>query len=152
MSKLISKGNSSIYGIDFFLEKYNETNNFDFLEKACFEIQQTLEFLLKGTIELFGERYKFGHKFAPNIELLDYLMIDNDVDNYDEIEKLRQELYEKYQYVLNNEDEIYSWEAKSRYEDGFFVSKDKVMEVYNVCVEINNLTQKLYQEFDRLEE
>ena len=101
MSKLLHRANTKLALAQYSIERINEDDAF--LDSACFEIQQSIEFALKYWIELSGLGYSRTHDIANLIAQL--------VAHGERAEVLQE---------LNNNANLYtSWEARSRCYDDF---------------------------------
>lgn len=83
-----------------------------YLESCCFGLQQCLEFLLNGIVELNGEQYAENHDIRSNLNILHRLNVEIP--------------YEKELRVMANT--LYQWETESRYKDPFVAATVDVEE------------------------
>ena len=84
-----------------------------YLESCCFGLQQSLEFLLNGIVELNGERFAENHDIRSNLNILHRVNV--------------QIPYEKELRQMANT--LYQWETESRYKDSFIAAIADVEEV-----------------------
>lgn len=102
MSKLLKRAQANLASAK---NMYRDAGNDDaFLDKCCFDLQQTIKMILKFLIELSGENYSRVHDIRAHLNHLDDLGVE--IPNRTELGYLAQ--------TLN------SWEAESRYFDSFF--------------------------------
>jgi len=106
------------------------------MRKACFELQQTIEFYLKGIIELFGEIY-------PEQHALDLLL------------NILQPLYEKYndneleyicEQISNKSDMFDTWQTKPRYLLSFTSNIKNIEKAFEICDDLRNFINKKFGE------
>lgn len=84
-----------------------------YLDSCCFSLQQSVEFLLKGIVELHGLRYAENHDIRANLNIL----------NREQIEiPCEKELRVK-------ADLLYRWETESRYKESFTAAVKDIEEV-----------------------
>lgn len=80
---------------------------------CCFQLQQTIEFLLKGIVELNGLRYEENHDIRANLNILNREAIEIPCEK-----ELR---------LMS--DTLYKWETESRYKDSFIAAVKDIEEV-----------------------
>lgn len=85
-----------------------------YLETCCFSLQQSIEFLLKGIVELHGETYAQNHDIRANLNILHRIDV--------------QIPYEK--EIRGMANTLYQWETESRYKDSFMAAVADVEEAF----------------------
>lgn len=101
-----------------------------FLDVACFEAQQAVEFLLKAVLLDNGIAYDKSHDIRYLLSLLDDT--DFTFDKYDALDLLA--------------DTITDWEEHSRYGKGVRTSVQTVQRVHNIYKSINEAYLKIQEE------
>lgn len=94
-----------------------------YLDVACFETQQAMEFLLKAVLLEHGTTYEKTHDIRYLTELLDQTGFQFDADKHDALDLLA--------------DTITDWEEGSRYGSGVRTSVQTVRRVHNIYSSIN---------------
>lgn len=104
MSKLFSRAKISLEHAKSDYEKiYSEDC---YLDSCCFNLQQSIEFLLKGIVELNGFQYAENHDIRANLNIL----------NKNSIEILCEK------DLRDKASTLYSWETESRYKESFIAA------------------------------
>lgn len=101
-----------------------------FLDVACFEAQQAIEFLLKAVLLDNGIPYDKSHDIRYLLSLLD--ATDFSFDKYDTLDLLA--------------DTITDWEEHSRYGKGIRTSVQTVQRVHNIYKSINEAYLKIQED------
>lgn len=130
MSKLLSRAKISL---EHALNDYNKIDYNDcYLDSCCFHLQQSIEFMLKGIVEMNGVQYAENHDIRANLNILNRLNIAIP--------------YEKDLLLLAST--LYSWETESRYKESFIAAINDIDEVIRIanelieyaCAQINGIT------------
>lgn len=102
------------------------------IDMCCFYLQQSIEFFLKGIIEMFGKKYVKEHNLFPNLDII------YEIDN--EFLKENSDIFEEVELraVIFN-----SWEASSRYSNNFNALEKDIDKAMQICEKLNALSQKL---------
>lgn len=112
MSKLFSKAKLLFESAEY---HYRHIADDDcHLDLCCYDLQQSIEFALKGIVELNGLDYAENHEIRSNLNIL----------NRNQIEIP----YEKELRLLANT--LYQWETDSRYKDSFIAAIGDVDEAF----------------------
>lgn len=111
MSKLFS--NAKVYYEHAESDYKKIYENDSYMDSCCFHLQQTIEFLLKGIVELNGLRYAENHDIRANLNILNRENIDLPCEK-----ELRLKA-----------DTLYKWETESRYKDSFIAAIKDIEEV-----------------------
>lgn len=106
------------------------------LRDVAFNLQQTLEFQLKGIISLFEEP-TYGHDFTPILNQIYSLQI--------EVSKLKS-FTPFIEEIVKHQMEISRWEVKSRYDPEYYVMMQTIEEIIPLCEDINNYIGQLCKE------
>lgn len=101
-----------------------------FLDVACFEAQQAIEFLLKAVLLDNGIAYDKSHDIRYLLSLLEDTTFN--FDKYDALDLLA--------------DTISDWEEHSRYGKGVRTSVQTVQRVHNIYKSINDAYLKIQEE------
>lgn len=118
MSKLLSR---SKIAFEHALTDYAKINSDDcYLDSCCFHLQQCVEFLLKGIVEMNGLQYAENHDIRANLNILNRQNIEIP--------------YEKELRLLAST--LYSWETESRYKESFIAAIKDVDEVFEIAKEL----------------
>lgn len=91
-----------------------------YLDSCCFHLQQCIEFLLKGIVELNGLTYAENHDIRANLNIL----------NRDSISTP----HEKDLRLMS--DIIYKWETESRYKDSFVAAIKDIEEIMEYATDL----------------
>ena len=118
MSKLLSRAKISL---EHALSDYNKIDYNDcYLDSCCFHLQQSIEFLLKGIVELNGVQYAENHDIRANLNILNRLNIVIPCEK--DLRLLASTLY--------------SWETESRYKESFIAAINDIDEVIRIANEL----------------
>ena len=88
-----------------------------YMDSCCFNLQQCVEFLLKGIVEMNGILYAENHDVRANLNIL----MRNNIDIP----------YEK--EIREKASVLYSWETESRYKDSFIAAIKDIDEVVTIA-------------------
>ena len=86
-------------------------------DDCCYNLQQSIEMVLKAIVELYGEQYAENHDLRANINILNKMGIDI---------PLQKE-------IRNMASTIYGWEAESRYLDSFVALNEDIKDAFEVA-------------------
>lgn len=118
MSKLLSR--AKIY-FEHAVSDYEKIYENDcYLDSCCFHLQQSIEFLLKGIVELNGMQYAENHDIRANLNILNRAEISIPRDK-----ELR---------LMS--DILYKWETESRYKDSFIAAVKDIDEIMQYAEEL----------------
>ena len=130
MSKLLSRSKISL---EHAKADYSKIDTNDcYLDSCCFHLQQAIEFLLKGIVEMNGAQYAENHDIRANLNLLNKLNVKIPCEK--ELRLLASTLY--------------SWETESRYKESFIAAVKDVDEVFEIA---NTLGNYIYNQVERIE-
>lgn len=115
MSKLLSRSKISLEHAKADYDKIN--TNDCYLDSCCFHLQQCIEFLLKGIVEMNGMQYAEYHDIRANLNILNRLNIEIPCEK--ELRLLASTLY--------------SWETESCYKESFIASIKDIDEVLKIA-------------------
>ena len=115
MSKLLSRSKIALEHAKADYEKID--SNDCYLDYCCFHLQQCIEFLLKGIVEMHGAQYAENHDIRANLNILNRLNIDIPC--------------EKDLRILAST--LYSWETESRYKESFIAAIKDIDEVFKIA-------------------
>lgn len=131
MGKLIFKGiERSKTARDLFNRSKIETNNSVLIDMCCYDLQQALEFMLKGIIEINGNDYNKSHDLRAHIQEL-YKLEDELLNNILNEISLRAATFNE-------------WQTKSRYMDMFFALEGDIEKGLEICRNLVKYIQKEY--------
>lgn len=91
-----------------------------YLDSCCFNLQQCVEFLLKGIVELNGMQYAENHDIRANLNILNRASIS--IPREKELRLMS--------------DILYKWETESRYKDSFIAAVKDIDEVIQYSSEL----------------
>ena len=118
MSKLLSR---SKIALEHARADYSKIDSNDcYLDSCCFHLQQAIEFLLKGIVEMHGAQYAENHDIRANLNILDRLDIEIPCEK--DLRLMASTLY--------------SWETESRYKESFIAAIKDVDEVFRIAEEL----------------
>jgi len=130
MSKLLSRSKISL---EHARTDYLKIDSNDcYLDSCCFHLQQAIEFLLKGIVEMNGERYAENHDIRANLNILNRINVAIPCEK-----ELR-----------NMASTLYSWETESRYKESFIAAIKDIDEVFNIA---DKLTEYTYSQVKKIE-
>lgn len=125
MSKLLSRSKISL---EHAKTDYLKINTNDcYIDSCCFHLQQAIEFLLKGIVEMNGAAYAENHDVRANLNILNRIGVEIPCEK-----ELR---------VLAST--LYSWETESRYKDSFIAATKDIDEVFEIAEKLSNYTFSL---------
>lgn len=125
MSKLLSRSKISL---EHAKTDYLKINTNDcYMDSCCFHLQQTIEFLLKGIVEMNGAAYAENHDVRANLNILNRIGVEIPCEK-----ELR---------VLAST--LYSWETESRYKDSFIAATKDIDEVFEIAEKLSGYTFSL---------
>lgn len=125
MSKLLSRSKISL---EHAKTDYLKINTNDcYMDSCCFHLQQAIEFLLKGIVEMNGAAYAESHDVRANLNILNRIGVEIPCEK-----ELR---------VLAST--LYSWETESRYKDSFIAATKDIDEVFEIAEKLSNYTFSL---------
>ena len=103
------------------MQELQDSQGYDsILDKACFDAQQALEFLIKAILLNYNIHFSNSHNIVYLASLLETTGLK--FDKSDDLQLLA--------------DTITSWEEKGRYYDGIKTKKETVQRVYNIMKSI----------------
>ena len=130
MSKLLSRSKISL---EHAKTDYLKINTNDcYMDSCCFHLQQTIEFLLKGIVEMNGAAYAENHDVRANLNILNRIGVEIPCEK-----ELR---------VLSST--LYSWETESRYKDSFIAAIRDIEEVFDIA---NSLLEYAIADLEEIE-
>ena len=115
MSKLLSRSKVSLEHAKSDYEKIN--NNDCYLDSCCFHLQQGIEFLLKGIVELNDAQYAKNHDIRANLNILNRLNIEIPCEK--ELRSMASTLY--------------TWETESRYKESFIAAIKDIEDIFDIA-------------------
>ena len=115
MSKLLSRAKISLEHAQADYSKI--TQNDCYLDSCCFHLQQSIEFILKGIVEMNGAQFAENHDIRANLNILNRLNIDIPCEK--ELRTFASTLY--------------SWESESRYKDSFIAAVKDIDEIFVIA-------------------
>lgn len=125
MSKLLSRSKISL---EHAKTDYLKINTNDcYMDSCCFHLQQAIEFLLKGIVEMNGAAYAENHDVRANLNILNRIGVEIPCEK-----ELR---------VLAST--LYSWETESRYKDSFIAATKDIDEVFEIAEKLSGYTFSL---------
>ena len=118
MSKLLSR---SKIALEHALADYNKIDANDcYLDSCCFHLQQSIEYLLKGIVEMNGVQYAENHDIRANLNILNRINVEIPCEK--ELRLLASTLY--------------GWETESRYKESFIAAIKDIDEVFKIAKEL----------------
>lgn len=130
MSKLLSRAKISF---EHAISDYEKIYNNDcYLDSCCFHLQQCVEFLLKGIVELHGLQYAENHDIRANLNILNRADITIPRDK-----ELR---------IMS--DTLYKWETESRYKESFIAAIKDIDEIMQYSSELLSYAFNLVNPID----
>ncbi len=142
MSKLISHGKVRLVSArSLYSRSKTEPDMSDYyIDMCCFDYQQSMEFLLKGIVELLGEKYVTNHDLRANLNKISSIQTDNP-----EIIGILKELGPTFDLIRQNASTFNEWETKSRYEETFTAVSKDIELADEICQKLDECSSKLYK-------
>ena len=125
MSKLLSR--ARVYYEHALTVDYKKINKDDvYLDSCCFHLQQSIEFILKGIVEMHGMQYAENHDIRANLNILN-----------------RAGISIPYEKELRDKAEVlYRWETETRYKDSFIAAIKDIEEVMEIFINLITYVEK----------
>lgn len=120
MSKLLSRAKISLEHAKADYDKIN--CNDCYLDSCCFHLQQCIEFLLKGIVEMNGLQYAENHDIRANLNILNRANIEIPCER--DLRLLASTLY--------------SWETESRYKESFIAAVKDIDDVFKIATTLTD--------------
>lgn len=99
------------------MQELEDSKGYDsILDKACFDVQQALEFLIKAILLNYNIHFDNTHNISYLVSLLEKTGL----------------VFERMEDLLLLADTITSWEEKGRYYEGVKTKKETVRRVYKI--------------------
>jgi HEPN domain-containing protein len=102
------------------LETYEICNGEEWLDSACYDAQQSLEFLIKGILLEYGKTFERSHDIGYLAGLLEETAFK----------------FEKLDALIMLASTITSWEEGSRYGQGIKTTVNTVRRVHNIYIDM----------------
>lgn len=118
MSKLFKRAKSCLYTAKCCWQMRKEDDAF--VDKACFDLQQCMEFCLKALVELNGETYVQNHDLRAQLNKLNKKGVNLPV----------------FVEIAQNAATFNSWETESRYKDSFVALSQDVDLAFRICEDL----------------
>lgn len=129
MSKLFSRAKTRLQTAKYSWKMRREDDSY--VDAACFDLQQCMEFCLKTLVELNNESYVQNHDLRAQLNKLAKIGV-----NFPVFEKIAQ-----------NASTFNSWETESRYKDSFVALSQDVELAFQICEElIQNVDELITKE------
>jgi len=129
MSKLLSRAKINY---EHAIIDYNKINENDcYLDSCCFHLQQCIEFILMGIVEINGLQYAENHDIRANLNILNRESISIPCEK-----ELR--------YMS---DTLYKWETESRYKESFIAAIKDIEEIMEYASSLLNF---VYERIDEI--
>ena len=129
MCMMVNRSRVSIKKSKDALETYEICNGEEWLDSACFDAQQAIEFLLKGILLECGVSFEKTHDVNYLVSLLD----DTNFR------------FSKHDDLIMLSSTITSWEEGSRYGKGIRTSINTVKRIHNIYEDILNVFLKMQE-------
>ena len=124
MSKLYSRAKVRLHSAENNWKMRKEDDAY--IDVACFDLQQSIEFSLKALVELHGESYAQNHDLRAQLNKLAKLNVNYDV----------------FQKIAQNASTFNSWETESRYKDSFIALEKDVQLAIQISRELLAIVEK----------
>ncbi|MDR1961514.1 MAG: HEPN domain-containing protein [Gracilibacteraceae bacterium] len=136
MSKLFGKGSVCLENaINNWKKSKTDDKMCEFLvDSACFNLQQSMEFFLKGFVQMQGQQYVKNHDLRAQINKLDF-------DKQAGLSEICDE-------IRTNASTFNSWETDSRYKDSFVTTVDDVQKAISICQRLEELAGRIIHEIN----
>ncbi|MCL1877496.1 MAG: HEPN domain-containing protein [Defluviitaleaceae bacterium] len=103
------------------------------IRKTCFELQQCMEFFVKGLIELKGEQFIKAHPLQLNTNILINLISEGRI-YFNKPSVLRAILDD----INNDASKFNMWEASARYLNTFITTENEINSAFSICKKLEN--------------
>lgn len=127
MSRMLTRAKHRLIGAKNY--RTYAGNDDSFVDSLCFDVQQSLEFVLKALVELHGADYVENHDIRAQLNKLDSLGVEVPYA----------------QELRNMSVTINSWETESRYKDSFIATLSDVDKVIFITEELINFADSFIQ-------
>lgn len=140
MSNLITKGKDKLKAVNNLIKEFEEDNDIAHLQLAGHELQQAVEFFVKGSILLLGSSYREVHPLRPNLRYLLDLLRSN--------RQLPDLLVQKFEHSLSTINDEYAidlddWEAGGRYDSDIDIDLKIVNKILPLAEELQEAASEL---------
>lgn len=140
MSNLITKGKDKLKAVNYLIKEYEEDNDIAHIQLAGHELQQAIEFFIKGSILLLGSQYREIRFLRPNLKYLLDLLSSN--------RQLPDLLVRKFEHplsVINDEYviDLDEWEAGGRYDSDFDIDLGMINKIFPLAEELQEAASEL---------
>lgn len=130
MSKLLSR---SKIALEHARSDYSKIDTNDcYLDSCCFNLQQCIEFLLKGIVEMNGLQYAENHDIRANLNILNRIGVEIPCEK--DLRLMASTLY--------------SWETESRYKDSFIAAIKDIEDIFEIATK---LSEYIYSQITTLD-
>ena len=99
-------------------------------DDCCYNLQQSIEMVLKAIVELNGEQYAENHDIRSNINILNKKGIEIPMQKE----------------IRNMASTIYGWETESRYRDNFVALNDDINDAITIAEALIKYADTLIEE------
>ena len=142
MSKLINHGKVRLGSArELYKRSVQEPDMSDYyIDMCCFDYQQSMEFFLKGIVELLGEKYVVNHDLRANVNKIYSVKTDNP-----EIKRVIDELDDTLTIIRQYATTFNEWETKSRYEETFAAVSKDIELADKVCSQLCDCSCELFK-------
>lgn len=122
MSKLIGRARTRFINAknSFNSSKTDADNCEYFIDDCCFNIQQSMEFCLKGIVEMQGKQYVTNHDLRAQLNKI----------------TITEELIKVCDLIRTNAALFNSWETDSRYKDSFVATVQDIELGLDICKQL----------------
>ena len=124
MSKLYSRAKVRLHSAENNWKMRKEDDAY--IDAACFDLQQSIEFSLNALIKLHGDNYVQNHDLRAQLNKLAKLNVDYDV----------------FQKIAQNASTFNSWETEARYENSFTALEEDVQLAFQISKELLSIVDK----------
>ena len=140
MGSLITKGKVRLKSVKNLIEEFEDDKDITYLQLAGYDLQQAIEFFIKGSILLLGEPYREIYRLHPNLKLLLDLIHSN--------RQLSQLLIQKFEHPLSTLDEEYisdldDWQTGGRYDSDLDIDLEIINKILPLAEELKEAAIEL---------
>lgn len=140
MSNLITKGKDKLKAVNYLIKEFEEDNDIAHIQLAGHELQQAIEFFIKGSILLLGSQFREVHFLRPNLKYLLELLSSK--------RQLSDLLVQKFEHSLSVINDEYAidldeWEAGGRYDADTDIDLKTINKIIPLAEELQEAASEL---------
>lgn len=138
MSKLFSSAEINLKLAKECYENSKKDNSMNdaYIAKTCYELQQSIEFNIKGLIDYYGNGIEYEHKHELEGNINKLYDIKNNISDFDKLDEILKSIT---QYVVT----LNQWAKESRYNYNFKAVVNAIDDIFKIAEKLQNYTDEL---------